>query len=276
MAGGKTYPKYSVLMTVYIKEKAEYLKEAIDSMLNQTVKPSEFVLVEDGPLTEDLYNVISLYSNNPIFKIIKLEKNCGLGLALAAGIKECSNEYIARMDSDDYSVKERIEKQFEEYEKNKNLGIVGTNVEEFNDSITNVISHVILPEEDEEIKNFSKKRCPFRHPSLLYKKSAVLKAGNYRNYYLVEDYDIYIRMIKSGCVCKNIQKPLTYMRISNDFYKRRGGIKYAKSILKFKNEQLRTGYFNKREYFMSTVPHVIVCLMPNFMRDLFYRKLLRK
>ena len=274
--GSKKYPKYSVLMSVYYKEKPEFFLDAIKCMLGQTVKPAEFVIVCDGKLTPGLDAVLTRYESNKIFKIIRLSKNVGLGPALERGIHECSNELIARMDSDDYSVPERIEKQMEELVKNPALDIIGSNVEEFCDSIDNIVSHVILPEDNERIVKFSKKRCPFRHPSLLYRKSAVLKAGNYREYYLFEDYDIYVRMIRSGAISKNIQEPLTYMRISKDFYKRRGGVKYVKSIIRFKKEQFRVGYFTFGDFLISTVPHVIVCLMPNFARDLIYRKLLRK
>lgn len=272
------FPKYSVLMSVYYKEKPEWLKYSIDSMLNQTVKPDEFVLVEDGPLTEELNGVIDEFvKNNPkLFNIVKIKKNGGLGPALALGIKKCKNEYIARMDSDDYSVPNRIENQFKVFLKNPKLGLVGTNVEEFIDKIENINCHVILPEKHEDIYRFSKKRCPFRHPSLLYKKSEVLKAGNYRDFYLCEDYDLYVRMLTAGCKCYNIQEPLVYMRIGKDFYKRRGGWKYMKTILKFKNEQLKTGYFSLFDYLKSTIPHIAVCLMPNFARDFFYRNFLRK
>ena len=104
---GKNYPKYSVLMTVYYKEKAEFLRVAIDSMLNQTIKPAEFVLVEDGPLTDELYATIAEYKKNPIFKMITLKENQGSGPASAAGVLACAKEWIARLDSDDYSVPER-------------------------------------------------------------------------------------------------------------------------------------------------------------------------
>ena len=270
--------KYSVLMSVYYKENPEWLKYSIESMLNQTIFPDEFVLVEDGPLTEELDSIIEKFvSEYPkLFKIVKIEKNVGLGPALELGVAKCSNEFIARMDSDDYSKYNRIEKQFEVYEKYPELGMVGTNVDEFEDNIDNVNCKVILPETHEEIYKFSKKRCPFRHPTLLYKKSAVLKAGNYRKFYLCEDYDLYVRMLSTGCKCYNIQEPLVCMRIGSDFYKRRGGWKYMKTILKFKNQQLKNGYFTFGDYLKSTIPHIIVCLLPNKMRDCIYRNLLRK
>ncbi len=272
------YPKYSVLMSVYYKEKPEWLDYSIDSMLKQTIFPDEFVLVEDGPLTPELDSVVEKYVKKypKLFNIVKIKKNGGLGPALKKGVEACSNEYIARMDSDDYSVPNRIEKQFEIFKKNPELGLVGTNVDEFNGTIKNVSCHVILPETQSDIYKFSKKRCPFRHPSLLYKKSEVLKAGNYREFYLCEDYDLYVRMLTAGCKCYNIQEPLVYMRIGKDFYKRRGGWKYMKTILKFKNEQLKTGYFSLFDYMRSTIPHIIVCLLPNSLRDWIYRNLLRK
>ncbi len=274
----KVQRKYSVLMSVYYKEKAEWFDYAIKSMLNQTIFPDEFVIVEDGPLTEELDKIINKYLEKypNIFNIVKIKKNGGLGPALKLGIEKCKNEFIARMDSDDYAVPDRIEKQFEIFEKNPELGLVGSNVEEFDGDISNINCHVILPENHDDIFKFSKRRCPFRHPSLLYKKSAVLKANNYREFYLCEDYDLYVRMLTAGCKCYNVQEPLVYMRIGSDFYKRRGGVKYMMTILKFKNEQLSTGYFSLFDYLRSTIPHIIVCLMPNSLRDLIYRNLLRK
>lgn len=273
----KVERKYSVLMSVYYKEKPEWLAYSIDSMINQTVKCDEFVVVKDGPLTDELEDVIIKYQRKypNLFKIIELKENVGLGPALKIGIESCKNEFIARMDSDDYSMPNRIEKQFEIFEKDSSLGLVGTNVEEFEGDITNINCHVVLPEEHESIYKFSKKRCPFRHPSLLYKKSEVLNAGNYRKFYLCEDYDLYVRLLRANCKCYNIQEPLVFMRVNEEFYKRRGGWKYMRTILKFKNEQLKIGYFNIFDYLKSTIPHIIVCLLPNGGRDWIYRNLLR-
>lgn len=270
--------EYSVLMSVYYKENPKWFDESIKSMFEQTIKPSEFVLVEDGPLTKELYGIVEKYKNEyqKEFKVVAIEKNIGLGPALKRGVEECSNEYIARMDSDDYSIPERIEKEFEIFEKCSDIGMIGTNVSEFIDSIDNVVCNVILPETNEDIIKFSKSRNPFRHPSVMFKKSEVVNAGNYREYYLCEDYDMWLRMIRNGCKCYNIQDIYVYMRIGEDFYKRRGGHKYFESIKKFKKEQLENGYFTKFEYLKSIIPHAIVCYMPNFMRDFVYKKILRK
>ena len=134
--------EYSVLMSVYYKEKPEYLSLSIQSMLEQTVKPNEFVIVKDGPLTPELDSVIDSYvSSNPnLFKIISSETNLGLGLSLAKGITEAKNELIARMDSDDYVVNTRCEKQLKLFADDPDLCIVGSFEAEFVDEIDNVIS----------------------------------------------------------------------------------------------------------------------------------------
>lgn len=269
--------EYSVLMSVYYKENPEFLKESIESMLNQTIKPSEFVLVEDGPLPDELEQIILRYTNKypKLFNIIKLEKNMGLGPALKIGVENCHNEYIARMDSDDISIPIRIEKELRQFEENRDLDIVGCNVGEFIDNIDNVISYRNLPESNEEIYKLSRKRNPFAHPSVILRKQSVIEAGNYREYYLCEDYDLWNRMISNGAQCYNIQEHLVFMRINKDFYKRRGGLKYLKSILKFKIEQYKRGYYSLKDLIISGGSHIIVCLLPNFIRKWIYLKLLR-
>lgn len=270
--------KYSVLMSVYYKERPEWLKESIDSILNQTIPCNEFVLVKDGPLTEQLDEVIDAYLKKypEIFKIVPLEKNKGLGLALKEGIENCKNEWIARIDSDDYSVPDRIEKQISIVENSGDIDIIGSNQAEFIDNIDNIISIKKFPVTNEEINKFARRRNPFSHSVVLYKKSKVLEAGNYREYYLFEDYDLWVRMIKNNCVCYNVPETLNYVRISKDLYKRRGGIKYLKSIRKFKKEQYKNGFYSYKDYFISFWCHAVVCLMPGFMRKFVYEKILRK
>ncbi len=272
------FENYSVLMSVYAKENAEWFKQSIDSMLNQTIKTNDFVIVKDGKLTEKLEEIISEYEMKypDIFHVISLPENVGLGLALREGINHCQNELIARMDSDDIAQKNRIEKQLLKFRENTALSIVGSHIGEFIDTIDNIQAYRLLPETQEEIKLYAKKRNPFGHPSVMLKKSEVLAAGNYRSYYLCEDYDLWIRMIEHDAICYNIQEPLVYMRIGEDFYQRRGGIKYLTSILKFKTEQYHKGFYTLRDYVISSGAHIVICLLPNKCRDLFYKKILRK
>lgn len=268
---------YSILMSVYYKENPEWLELSIESMLNQTIKSDDFVIIKDGILPEELNKIISEYEKkySDIFNVIQLEKNVGLGPALAIGIKNCKNNWIARMDSDDISRVDRIEKEYDIINKG-NIDIVGSNIAEFTDSIENIKAIRKLPEKDEEIKKFAKRRNPFGHPSIMFRKDKVLEAGNYRSYYLCEDYDMWIRMIQIGVNCYNIQENLVYMRISEDFYKRRGGLKYLNSILKFKFEQFKNGFYKWYDFVISATASIVVCLIPNNIRNYIYIKVLRK
>ena len=270
--------EYSVLMSVYYKENPVWFKESIESILNQTVKTNDFVLIEDGPLTEELENIVLEYQKKypKLFNVVRLKENVGLGHALAVGIEKCKNEFIARMDSDDISVPDRCEKELKMFNKQNELDMVGSNIIEFTDNIENALAYRKLPESDSEIKKYMRRRNPFGHPSVMFRKSKVLEAGNYRPYYLCEDYDMWIRMSKINSKFYNIQEVLVYMRIGKDFYKRRGGIKYLKSILKFKNEQYKNGFYSFKDYIITAGTSTVICLMPNFIRDIFYKKFLRK
>lgn len=270
--------EYSVLMSVYYKEKPEWLDYAIRSMLDQTIKTNDFVIVKDGPLSIELDEIINNYKNEypNLFNIVELKENVGLGQALKVGVEKCKNEWIARMDSDDYSIPTRCEKEIKKIKCNPNLDIVGSNIAEFIGNIDNVISYRILPNTNEEIYAYARRRCPFGHPSVMLRKSKVLEAGNYRKYHLVEDYDMWVRMIEKDAKCFNFSEVLVYMRVSEDFYKRRGGIKYLKSILKFKNELYKKGFYSTKDYIISSSAHIVMCLLPNNLRSFLYKKTLRK
>ena len=271
--------KYTVLMSVYYKEKPEYLSLSIESMLNQTVKPDEFIIVKDGSLTTELDEVINNFvmAYPKTFNIIVNETNLGLGPALAKGIENSKNELIARMDSDDYVVSTRCERQLEKFREDPKLGMVGSYEAEFVDDIDNVISIHRVPSENDEIERFMHRRCSVLHPTVMYKKSAVLKSGNYQSVLLYEDYDLFARMVLEYHIKSyNIPEPLYYIRTSEDFFKRRGGIKYAKTVLKFKWGQYRKGYMSLMDFCISGLGQAFVCVLPNSLRKSFYMKFLRK
>jgi len=271
------YPPYSVLLSVYKSEKPEWLSIALDSMFAQTIKPAEVVLVEDGPLTNELYAVIEHYKQDyaSTFKSVPLEKNQGLGLALQQGVLACSCEYIARMDTDDYSVPTRIEEEFNVMFEKK-VDMVGSIIYEFVGSVDNVVSRRILPETSDEIYKFAKKRTPIAHPSVLFKKRLVVACGNYEDCYLAEDFAIFVNLLRIGAKGYNIQKPLVYMRVCDDFYKRRGGWKYLKAMLLFNKKLLSIGWASPKDFVIRSAMNSCVCLMPNVLRHFIYKKLLRK
>lgn len=272
------YPKYSVLMSVYAKEQPEWLRDAVHSMLNQTIPPSEFVLVEDGPLTDGLLRVVSeLESANPgLFKIVSYPTNQGLGYALREGVAACTMPIIARMDSDDLAQPYRMEVQLSLMEEH-GLDMVGSQVIEFIKSPDEHVALTDLPETHESIVAYSKRRNPFRHPPMTFRRKMVLAAGSYSSEFLYfEDWDLFNRMLNMGCKSANVHEPLVSMRVSANFYARRGGIEYLRHAVHFKFALLKSHYFTVFDFFASLLPQVAVCLMPNALRSCIYKRLLRK
>jgi glycosyltransferase involved in cell wall biosynthesis len=265
-------------MPLYYKDNPKWFKYSMNSILEQTLAPSEIVIVVDGPLTSELNSILEEYKGKykDLFVIKRFKENVGLGIALKKGVEICSNEFIARMDADDYAIPERCEKQLAIFEEHPEYDVVGSNVSEFVDSIDNVVSSVVLPEFPDDVVKYAKKRCPVRHPTLIYRKSAVIKAGNYRDYRHAQDYNLMVHMILNGSKIYNIQENLVYMRVSKDFYKRRGGWKQMKLILKLKKEFYEVGFYSKKDFVISAFGNAIICILPNNIRRLFYKKVLRK
>jgi glycosyltransferase involved in cell wall biosynthesis len=268
---------YSVLIPVYKGDLPEQLKFAVESMMKQTVKPEEIVIAIDGPIGTELKTAIAEFKcqNEKLFSIYRFDVNEGLGKLLNKALPLCRNEYIARMDADDYSHPERIEKQFEILKAHPEIDVVGCNVDEFFGSIDNVVARVILPETSDAIYAFAKKRCPIRHCALLYRKSDVIKAGNYSVQDYVQDYDLIVRLLQNGFNVYNIQKPLVLVRINKDFYRRRGGLRYLRCIYTAKKNFLESGFMSFKEFIVSFSAHALVVLMPTCLRTIVYNRFLR-
>lgn len=264
--------KFSVLMSVYYKEKPEYLRESIKSVLNQTLLPNEIVLVKDGPLTEDLERVINEYVNNPIFSIVEMKENVGLGLALNTGLLVCKNEIIARMDTDDICVRNRFELQINEFEKDIYLTVSGGQIEEFVDTPSKTIGKRKVPLNSSEIEKFLKKRNPFNHMTVMFKKNAVIEAGNYLEMNFVEDYYLWCRMYQQGCKFSNLKETLVFARVGRDMYKRRGGFGYFKSWIKLEEFKNKSRITNKFTMITTLFERFIVqVILPNSIRGLVFR-----
>ena len=267
--------KYSVLMSLYKKEHPEYLRLALDSMINQTVKPDEIVLVEDGPLTDELYAVVEEYK--PYLHIVINEKNLGLGLALNEGLKACRNELVARMDTDDISKHDRCEKQLRYFQANPETTIVGGQIEEFINSPNEVVGKRIVPETDEQLKQYMKKRCPFNHMTVMFKKSDVIKAGNYQDWFWNEDYYLWIRLALKGFIFANLSDTLVHTRVGADMYQRRGGTKYFKSEIGIQRLMLEKKIIGLGTYITNCGKRLIVeKLLPNKIRGWAFQKFARE
>lgn len=268
--------RFSVLISVYNKENPDFLEESLNSLLKQTILPTQIVLVKDGPLTPELDNVIQSFSikYEPI-KIITLPINNGLGNALNIGLQACDYDLIARMDSDDISHPSRFHDQLEIFAKYQNIDVVGAWIEEFEGTISNVLSVKKLPEQTEDIFNYARRRCPINHPVVMFRKSAVLAAGGYQHFPLFEDYFLWARMLKSGFKFYNIQRSLLYFRISSDVFKRRGGFKYAMTEIKLQKLFLSIGFINKWIFINNITIRFIMRIIPNSFRGWIYRHILR-
>jgi len=267
---------FSVLMSLYIKEKPEYVEECFQSLLRQTVQASEWVVVEDGPLSDGLYEVLDKYEKEypGLIKRVPRPVNQGLGMALQAGVPECSNELIARMDTDDICREDRFEKQLAEFEKDPDLDIVGSCIDEFEDTPEDIVASRNVPLTDEEIKKYQKRRDGFNHMTVMYKKSAVLGAGNYQPCPLMEDTYLWVRMMKNGVKCKNIGEPLVYARIGKDMFNRRGGWAYFKKYKAAFKMVYATGYISRFDYFSVISVQFIVALVPRKLRGWIFKKML--
>ena len=272
------YREYSVLMSVYHKEKPEYLKQAIESIQTQTISTNDFVLVCDGPLNEQLDGVIATKQQEmgDTLNVVRLAKNCGLGNELNEGIKYCKNELVARMDSDDIAYPDRCEKQIAVFNTHSEVSICSGIVEEFTTDPNTVDTKRVPPETNAEIIEFAKKRNPFNHPCVMYKKSAVEAVGSYQDFYLLEDYYLWLRMLMTGYQGYNVQEPLLHMRAGSDMYKRRAGWKYAKTQARLFKFMKKQGFIGVGQYIKSCVIRSGSSLAPNWLRKFMFEKVLRE
>lgn len=275
---GKSDTQYSVLMSVYHKEKPEYLKQAIESIQAQTLPTDDFVLVCDGPLMPELDSVIEAkqVEMGQVLQVIRLPQNGGLGHALNEGLKHCKNELVARMDSDDIAYPDRCEKQAAVFRTRPEISICSGIVEEFTTTPDVIDARRVPPETQAEILEFAKKRNPFNHPCVMYRKSAVEAVGSYQDFYLLEDYYLWLRMLMAGYQGYNLQEPLLHMRAGSDMYKRRAGAKYAKAQAELFRYMKRQGFISTGQCLKSCVIRSGSALAPNWLRKFMFEKALRK
>lgn len=267
---------FSVLLSLYHKESPDFLCQSLDSIFNQTLMPDEVVLVEDGPLTKELTKVVNAYCRKYLLlKIVPLEKNYGLGKALNEGLKHCSYELVARMDTDDIAKPTRFEKQLGKFVEYPELDVCGSWIDEFEEDISQVLSVRKLPKEHENIVQYAKKRCPINHPVVMFRKSAILAAGGYQHFPLFEDYYLWVRMMMNGAKFYNIQESLLFFRFSPEMFKRRGGWKYALNELRFQNRIRGMKFISYFEFIRNVFSRFFIRIIPNSYREIIYKNILR-
>lgn len=268
---------YSVLMSVYHREKPDFLKQSMESIYQQIIPTNDFVLVCDGPLNNKLDDVINEMQNlfGDRLKVVRLAKNGGLGNALNEGIKHCKNELVARMDSDDIAYLDRCERQMEVFKRYPKISICSGIVEEFTDNPNVVDARRVPPETNAEIIEFAKMRNPFNHPCVMYKKSDVEAVGSYQDFYLLEDYYLWLRMLMANYQGYNLQAPLLHMRAGSEMYKRRGGWKYVQSQMKLFRFMKEKGFISEWHYFKGCFLRWGSAISPNWLRRFMFERFLR-
>lgn len=271
--------KFSVITSVYHNDTPDFVRIALDSMLvHQTLKPSEVVLVRDGVVPDKLEALIAEYETmyHDIVHVIRLEKNGGLGKAMKLGVEVAQNDIIARMDSDDICSPNRFELQLKYLELHPNVDIIGGQMTEFIDTPDNIIGKRIVPCDNEDIYDFMKNRCALNHVTVMFRKEAVLKVGNYQDWFWNEDYYLWVRMMIAKCKFANVPNVLVNVRSGADQYARRGGRKYYESEKGIKKLQLENKMITKKEYlYFVSQRYILQILMPNWLRGWFFRKLAR-
>lgn len=267
---------FSVLMSVYKKEQPAYLDAALKSVFSQTLPPDEVLLIKDGPLTEELERVIAEYGRQyAALRTYRFAENVQLGRALAKGVELCSNELVARMDTDDIAVSDRFEKQYRYMQEHSEIAACGGWLEEFNDAGT--YSKVKrMPESGAELMKYARYRNPLNHMTVMFRRSEVLSAGNYEHFPLLEDYYLWSRMLAAGGTFYNFPCVLVRMRTNDGVYGRRGGADYFRQYRRLRKKQRELGLLKPREYVTALALTAGMTLQPAWIRKIMYRRVLRK
>ncbi len=268
--------QFSVLISVFYKEHPVFLRQALRSIWHeQTLKPTEIVLVKDGPLTKELDDVIEKAMREMPLRTVVLPTNQGLGVALNEGLKNCSYDIVARMDSDDIAMPNRFSIELSYLEYHSNVDVVGAWVTEFGNYPLEKLQTRKVPENHVDIYHYAKSRCPINHPVVMFRKSVVEKVGGYQHCFLLEDYWLWVRMLTQGAQFYNIPQSLLWFRTSPDMFRRRGGLRYVKSEIRFQYRLLKIGFITPSQYIRNVGIRLCFRLIPNKLRIFLYKKFLR-
>lgn len=269
---------FSLTLSVYKNDNPIHFRAAMNSIVEQTIPPDEIVLTVDGPVTEAINEVINDFQHKINYlKVVRITENKGQGIAHKIGVERCSNQLIAMMDADDIAIHDRFEKQLQCLERHPDIDVLGGYIYEFIDRVDNVVGLRDVPLNDWDIKKYLKKRCPLNHVTVMFKKTALLKSGNYQDWYYNEDYYLWCRMVLAGCSFMNIPDVLVYVRIGKNMYNRRGGWKYFKSEVKLQRFMLDNKIINGYTYIINVfIRFVIQVVIGSSIRGFIFRNFFRK
>lgn len=268
--------KVSVLISVFSEENPVYFKQAIESIWDfQTMKPFEIILIEDGKLTEGLYEEIRNWKEkigNSLI-IIKNEDNLGLTKSLNIGVEFCKGDFIARMDSDDISSPNRFKLQTDFLLSNPDIDIVGGSIKEFNE-FDPCVNIRMYPKSHKEVINFISKASPLAHPSVLFRRNIFDDGNRYcEDYKTSQDIEFWFRLLKKGYKISNISEIALNFRLSNDFAKRRSKKKALNEFKIYWNGIL--DLYGVSFNLIYPIVRLIIRMLPAFIIEGIYKSNLR-
>lgn len=268
------YTDYSVVLTVYEKENSVFFESSLLSILNQTKQSNDIIIVCDGPLTDKLNEVLNKFKHLENINIIRLETNHGSGYATQKGLENAKNEIVARMDSDDISLPNRMEVELDAI--NNGLDVVAGWISEFDSNPEEPYAVKQMPSGLDNIIKYSKKRNPFCNVTFMYKKSKILSIGGYADLMYSEDYTLGIKCLQANYKCDNLPMVLVNVRAGDSQIKRRGNKQVRKSIKGLRKYMLKTKYINVFQYLWYNLLTDAFCIMPGFFKKILYKRVLRK
>lgn len=269
---------YSVLMTVYRGEDPVQFDTAIQSMLDQTHRTDDFVILCDGPLTPALDAVLEKHTaaHPDLFQIVRLPENVGIGAANNAGLKYCRNDLVAKMDADDIAVPDRCEKQAAAFAADPALTVLGGIIQEFDQDPDRPFAVRVVPADDAAIRRYARRRQPFNNTSVMYRRSAVEAVGGYRQLRRCEDFDLYIRLLHAGYRTGNLQDVLVKVRVDSSACSRRASLSTLRGCIQSRWNSFRMGCCSLLDFLICVAGECVILVCPSGVQQFIYNSFLRQ
>ena len=233
----------TVLLPVHAGVGAEELRRCLGSIDHQTLPPSEIVIVEDGPLTEEQLSVLdSSVPSGPRVKRIRLAENSGAGVANQTGLVAATCTWIAKADADDISCPERFERQMAELQA-RTHDVLGAAMAEFSADESRPTGVRGAPISHEAIARRMRWNSPINHPTSMYRRDLALEVGGYSDLRYMQDYDLFARMLASGARMHNMPDVLVLFRASPALFRRRSSREAIRCEFELQRNLRRYGLF---------------------------------
>lgn len=268
--------KYSVVMAVYKNDRPEWFEQAVKSLLNQTIKSNDIVVVRDGAIPDNLEKILeSFEADYKQINVVRLDKNIGAGLARNEGVKCAKNEFVAIMDADDISLPNRFELQLAEFSCNSETVLVGGQISEFENTPENIVGYRKVPTEFSAIQKFARYRSPINHVTIMFKKSAFLALGGYPKMTRAEDYYMVSSLLAKNYIISNIEQTIVNCRISSENIRRRKTWNNVRENIFSRWKIYKLGAISFINFCISSTAQLILFVIPVGLLSFFFSSVLR-